>query len=137
MTRDDLAELFSAFGPVDVRRVFSGFGIYADEVCFALFLRDNLYLNADEATIPRFTAEGCEPFSYSTTKSKKTVSVKSYWRMPSRLFDEPDELAEWAKDALASAARRKLAKSGQSRLKTSAARKRPAKKAPRRTPSRR
>jgi DNA transformation protein len=29
----------------------------------------------------------------------------SYWRAPDRLYDDPDELARWARDALAAAHR--------------------------------
>lgn len=108
MDRDTAAELFSAFGAVDVRRMFSGFGIYADDVCFALYLRGEFYLKADETTIPRFLAEGSEHFSYSTRA--KTVSVKSWWRMPIRLYDEPEELADWARQAVAVAAKVRLKK---------------------------
>jgi len=108
MDRETAAELFSAFGAVDVRRMFSGFGIYADDVCFALYLRGEFYLKADETTIPRFLAEGSEHFSYSTRA--KTVSVKSWWRMPIRLYDEPEELADWARQAVAVAAKVRLKK---------------------------
>ena len=108
MDRETAAELFSAFGAVDVRRMFSGFGIYADDVCFALYLRGEFYLKADETTIPRFVAEGSEHFSYSTRA--KTVSVKSWWRMPIRLYDEPEELADWARQAVAVAATVRLKK---------------------------
>jgi len=108
MDREAAAELFAAFGAVDVRRVFSGFGLYAADVCFALYLRGEFFLKADETTIPRFIAERCEPFSYA--KRAKTVSVKSWWRMPARLYDEPEELAEWAREAVAVAARVKLKK---------------------------
>jgi DNA transformation protein len=108
MDRETAAELFSAFGAVDVRRMFSGFGIYADDVCFALYLRGEFYLKADETTIPRFVAEGSEHFSYSTRS--KTVSVKSWWRMPIRLYDEPEELADWARQAVAVAAKLRLKK---------------------------
>ena len=108
MDRETAAELFSAFGPVDVRRMFSGFGLYADDVCFGIYLRGEFYLKADETTIPRFVAEGSEHFSYSTRA--KTVSVKSWWRMPARLYDEPEELAEWAREAVAVAARVRLKK---------------------------
>jgi DNA transformation protein and related proteins len=108
MDRETAAELFSAFGPVDVRRMFSGFGLYADEVCFGIYLRGEFYLKADDTTIPRFMAEGSEPFIYSTRK--KTVIVNSWWRMPARLYDEPEELANWARQALAVAARIKLKK---------------------------
>ncbi len=108
MDRETAAELFSAFGAVDVRRMFSGFGIYAEDVCFALYLRGEFYLKADETTIPRFVAEGSEHFSYSTRS--KTVSVKSWWRMPIRLYDEPEELAHWARQAVAVAAKVRLKK---------------------------
>jgi DNA transformation protein len=108
MDRETAAELFSAFGAVDVRRMFSGFGIYADDVCFALYLRGEFYLKADETTIPRFLAEGSEHFSYSTRA--KTVSVKSWWRMPIRLYDEPEELADWARQAVTVAAKVRLKK---------------------------
>jgi DNA transformation protein len=108
MDRETAGELFSAFGPVDVRRMFSGFGVYADDVCFALYLRGEFFLKADETTIPRFVAEGCDHFSYSTRA--KTVSVKSWWRMPTRLYDEPEELADWARQAVAVAAKVRLKK---------------------------
>jgi DNA transformation protein len=112
--RETAAELFAAFGPVDVRRMFSGFGVYADDVCFALYLRGEFFLKADETTIPRFVAEGSEHFSYSTRA--KTVSVKSWWRMPARLYDEPEELAEWAREAVAVAAKVKLNKNARKRV---------------------
>jgi TfoX N-terminal domain len=61
MDRDFLIDLFSDFGPVTIRRMFSGFGISADGINFALALRAGLYLRADEATIPQFQAEGSKP----------------------------------------------------------------------------
>ncbi|HEY4141779.1 MAG TPA: TfoX/Sxy family protein [Pseudolabrys sp.] len=112
MDREALAELFSAFGPVSVRRMFSGFGLYADDVCFSLFLRGELYLKADEVTVPRFTEEGSRPFSYTQRTSGKVVVVNSFWRLPERLYDDPDELALWAKSAVAAAQRQKIGKRG-------------------------
>ena len=107
MDRDFLLDLFAAFGPVTLRRMFSGFGISAGEVNFALALRSGVYLHADDHTIPRFEAEGCKPFQYTTRA--RTVTVRSYWQMPERLYDDPDELAVWARAAL-EAARRAAAK---------------------------
>jgi DNA transformation protein and related proteins len=103
MDRDFLIDLFFDFGPVTIRRMFSGFGISADGVNFALALRGGLYLRADEATIPRFEAEGAKPFQYQTRT--KTVTVGSYWQLPERLYDDPQELTEWARAALAAAQR--------------------------------
>jgi DNA transformation protein len=103
MDRDFLLDLFSHFGPVTIRRMFSGFGISADGTNFALALRSGLYFRADERTIPQFEAEGSKPFQYQTRT--RTVTVGSYWQLPARLFDEPEELTEWAKAALAAAQR--------------------------------
>jgi DNA transformation protein len=101
MDRDFLIDLFADFGPVTIRRMFSGYGISADGTNFALALRAGLYFRADETTIPLFEAEGSQPFSYQT--STKTVVVNSYWQLPARLFDDPEELSDWARAALASA----------------------------------
>src|ERR1700738_4965985 len=103
MDRDFLIDLFTDFGPVTIRRMFSGYGISADGINFALALRAGLYFRADEATIPQFEAEGSQPFSYQTRS--KTVTVNSYWQLPARLFDDPEELTGWARAALAAAQR--------------------------------
>jgi DNA transformation protein len=108
MDRDFLIDLFSDFGPVTIRRMFSGFGISADGINFALALRGGLYFRADEQTIPRFEAEGSKPFSYQT--KAKTVTVGSYWQLPERLYDDPEELTGWARAALAAAQRAALRK---------------------------
>jgi DNA transformation protein and related proteins len=108
MDRDFLIDLFAGFGPVAIRRMFSGFGISADGINFALALRGGLYLRADEQTIPQFTAEGSKPFSYQTRA--KTVIVNSYWQLPERLYDDPEEMTGWARAALSAAQRAALRK---------------------------
>ncbi len=108
MDRDFLIDLFADFGPVTIRRMFSGYGISADGTNFALALRAGLYLRADEQTVPQFEAEGSTPFQYQTRT--KTVTVNSYWQLPARLFDDSEELAEWARAALAAAQRAALRK---------------------------
>src|SRR5476649_386786 len=108
MDRDFLIALFADFGPVMIRRMFSGFGISADGINFGLALRAGLYLRADEQTIARFEAEGSKPFQYQTRA--KTVTVNSYWQLPARLFDDSEELSVWARAALAAAQRAALRK---------------------------
>jgi DNA transformation protein and related proteins len=108
MDRDFLIDLFADFGPVTIRRMFSGFGVSVDGTNFALALRTGLYFRADDQTIPQFEAEGSVPFQYRTRT--KTVTVNSYWQLPARLFDDSEELADWAKAALAAAHRAALRK---------------------------
>jgi len=108
MDRDFLIDLFSDFGQVTIRPMFSGFGISADGINFALALRAGLFFRADDQTIPQFEAEGSNAFQYQT--STKTVTVNSYWQLPARLFDDPEELTGWARAALAAAQRAALRK---------------------------
>ena len=129
MDRDFLIDLFADFGPVTIRRMFSGFGISAGGVNFAMALRGGLYFRADEQTIPRFEAEGSTPFQYQTRA--KTVTVVSYWQLPARLVDDPEELTVWARAALAAAERAALVKR---RKGTKTAKKRPAKQGAKRKP---
>jgi len=105
--RDDLIDLFSAFGPITLRRMFSGYGITAEGVNFAMALRDGIIFRVDDLTVSRFEAEGALPFQYQT--KARTVVVKSYRRLPERLYDDPEELADWAEAPWAprSALRRK------------------------------
>ena len=105
MDREFLIDLFVDFGPVTIRRMFSGYGISVDGVNFALALRAGLYFRADEQNIPHFEAEGSGPFQYQQRKTAKTVTVNSYWQLPARLFDDTEELSQWARAALAAAQR--------------------------------
>jgi DNA transformation protein len=51
-------------------------------------------------------AESFPPLSYE--KNGSTIDL-SFWRAPDRLFDEPDELVEWAQVALGAANRERTA----------------------------
>jgi len=132
MDREFLIDLFADFGPVTIRKMFSGHGISVDGVNFALALRAGLFFRADEVTIPDFEAEGSKPFQYSTRA--RTVLVNSYWELPARLFDDSQELAQWARAALAAAQRAKVKKRPKKAVKKAppkkaVVKKRPAKKA--------
>jgi DNA transformation protein len=105
---DFIVELFAGFGPVSVRRMFSGAGVFSDGLMIALVVDGVIYLKADNSFVPMFEREGQSPFSYKTRDGERTLN--SYWRMPERLYDEPDELAEWARLALAVARKGKAPK---------------------------
>ena len=134
MDREFLIDLFADFGPVTIRPMFSGFGISADGTNFAMALRSGLYLRADEQNIPRFEAEGSKPFSYQT--KARSVTVNSYWQLPERLYDDPDEMTDWARASLAAAQRAALRKrpKGKKRVVKKAAPKKGAKKEAAKTP---
>jgi len=95
--KDLVRDLLGEFGPVTIRNMFGGAGIYADGVMFALLADDVLYLKADETSARAFRAEGMEPFTY-LTEGKGPV-VMSYFEVPPRLLEKPEELAVWAREA--------------------------------------
>lgn len=97
-------EQLAPLGPVTIRAMFGGAGVYSDGVMFALIADDELYFKADETTVPDFEAEGCGPFTY---ESKGKPIRMSYWKCPERLFEDPDEMADWARRAIAIAAKGK------------------------------
>lgn len=105
MAFDDPAairELFSPFGSVSVRRMFGGHGVFADGMMFALEQDGELFLKADDLTIPKLVAEKSEPFVY---RARGREIALSYWKLPERLYDEADEFAAFAREAYGAAQR--------------------------------
>jgi DNA transformation protein len=104
---DHLRDLFSAFRPVTVRRMFSGAGIYAEGLIFAIVVDDVIYLKVDDTNQADFEREKLPPFRYTRAGGER--AAMSYRRMPDRLYDDPDQLAQWAARAHAAASRKKRA----------------------------
>lgn len=92
--KEFLTDLLSGFGPVSIRNMFGGAGVYAEGVMFAIVVDDTLYLKVDEVSAEAFAAEGKHPFTYRP-KGRAPVAM-SYWEIPERLLDDPEELAVWA-----------------------------------------
>jgi DNA transformation protein len=108
---DFIVELFAPFGRVTVRRLFGGAGLFAEGHMFGLVFDGAIFLKVDDASIPDFEREGSVPFVYTRAKSPGRVGRHSlsYWRLPERLYDDPEELVSWARRAFAIAERRKVA----------------------------
>jgi DNA transformation protein len=63
--KDLVRDLLADFGPVTIRNMFGGAGIYAGGVMFAILDDDVLYLKTDETSARVFREEGMEPFTYA------------------------------------------------------------------------
>jgi DNA transformation protein len=111
---DFIKEQFSDFGPVTVRRMFGGAGVYQDGLMFALIADETLYLKADSVSQGEFEALNLPPFTY-TAKGEKKIAM-AYWRAPEACLEDRDEMTLWARKAFAAALRaRKPAKTPKSR----------------------
>jgi len=116
-----IRELFAPFGPVTVRRMFRSAGIFHQGLMIGLVSDGTIFLKVDEASIPDFEREGSRPFTY-TRGSRGRVALP-YWRLPERLYDDPDEFAAWAARALTIAERKKFPPRAKAKRKPSSRRK--------------
>jgi DNA transformation protein len=83
--------------------MFGKTGVFCDGLMLAMVRDDALYVRVDDGNRAVFReAEAFPPLDYQ----KKGGSIDlAFWRVPERLFDEPDELVAWARAALAAAGR--------------------------------
>jgi DNA transformation protein and related proteins len=100
---DFVRELFAGIGPVQIRRMFGGAGVYAQDRMFALLADDVIYLKADEAMRTALAREGCGPFVWTPAKGPRAGEQveMGYWRLPDAALDDPDLAAAWGAKALA------------------------------------
>lgn len=101
----EVVDRLAPLGPVRPKAMFGGYGLYLDDVFFAL-VADQLYLKVDDRNRPRFEAAGMEPFR----PFEDRPGTMSYYPVPEEVFDDPPSLVDWAKGALDAALRARAAK---------------------------
>ena len=99
---ENIKELFVLFGPVNVRRMFGGYGIFHDGLMFGLVADEVLYLKADGKSSGEFETRGLGQFGYE--KNSKIINM-SYYMAPEEIFDDPEEAKVWASLAFDAALR--------------------------------
>jgi DNA transformation protein len=70
-----IVDLLESFGPCEARRMFGGFGIFHQELMFALIAGGSLYLKADDETRELFATEGSTAFTRNFLKTRKPVCI--------------------------------------------------------------
>lgn len=104
MDNHAIGDLFSGLGPVQIRPMFGGKGIYHNGLIVAVELRGELRLKADEQLGAELAAAGCERWTYTGSRHGKLVAMP-YWTVPDGAMDDPDEMAVWAKKSYEAALR--------------------------------
>lgn len=105
MENDHIAEVFESLGPVTIRKMFGGKGIYHLGRILALVVDGELLLKADAETAPHFANAGARQWTYESKNGKK--SHMPYWSIPDAAHDDPDEMAVWVRRAYEAALRAK------------------------------
>lgn len=106
MDEEYLKDLFADVGPIAVRRMFGGQGIYCRHGIFALVAFDKLYVKGDAASSPIYESAGMARWGYENPTTGK-VSMMPYWQVPDDALDDADAMRPWADLAVETARRAK------------------------------
>jgi DNA transformation protein len=115
-----LRDQFRRWGPVEIRRMFGGHGIFRGGVMFALIHDEMLFLRSDDANRAAFAAAGMAPFRYR--RGGKLVAL-AYHQAPPEAIEDSDLLGEWADLGFAAALRRAAARTKRPTVKKPAVKK--------------
>jgi len=104
-----VGELFAPMGPVRIKRMFGGAGVFREGLMFALVAGDTVYLKTDTALRSDLLSQGSEAFLWTRRGTGDMIDM-GYVSLPSSAMDDPDEASAWARRALAAARAKASAK---------------------------
>ena len=94
MNDEDIREVFAPLGPVSIRRMFSGKGVYFQGVIVAIEFGDELRLKADAVSAPEFEAAGSTRWAY---EGRRGEVMMPYWSIPHDAYDDSDSIDRWVR----------------------------------------
>lgn len=91
-------DLLQDFGPLRIKRMFGGAGVYSGEIFFAILADDTLYLKVDGGNRAEYETRGIEPFRYEMKNGRR--ATMSYYPVPAEVLEDPEAFPQWARGAL-------------------------------------
>ena len=91
-----LQDQFEPFGPVVIRPMFGGAGVFRDSIMFGLIAWETLYLKTGDANRADYEDAGMEPFTY---EGKSKPIAMSYHQVPPDVLEDADMLSDWSTKA--------------------------------------
>lgn len=99
-----LTDKLAPFGPVTVRKMFGGHGVFYQGLMFGLIADPDLYLKVDDQCMDVFKQAGSTQFMYE--KGDRVVGM-SYYLAPAQMFEDDARLVYWCTLAYDAAVRSK------------------------------
>ena len=110
---EHVVETMRAFGPVERKSMFGGWGLYHGGVFFGIVFDNVLYLKVDGECREAFESRGLPAFVYESRLGEKTSM--HYHQAPEEALESPEVMAEWARRSYAAALRAAKARPPQRR----------------------
>lgn len=88
-----ITDMMQCIGPVYHKRMFGGFGLFLDDLMFAIVADDILYFKVDAHTVEEYKKLDLEPFTY--LKKGKVCKLK-YYQAPEETLDDIEQMRHWA-----------------------------------------
>ena len=104
---DSLHDVFAALGPVQIKRMFGGHGVWHDGLMCALLAQGTLYLKADAQSAAHFDALQLPAFSFR--RGERLIQT-SYRQAPQDIFEDRQQASLWTRRAFEAALRTANAK---------------------------
>ncbi|MEO8366280.1 MAG: TfoX/Sxy family protein [Pseudoxanthomonas sp.] len=109
-----LHDLFWELGPVSLRKMFGGQGLYHDGVIIGLVIGDELFLKTDAVTRNAFEQAGDNSFTY---EGKSKPVVMNYFSPPAEAMEPARSMKLWAWLAYEAALRKKASEKPAAKLR--------------------
>lgn len=95
---DFVEELLAPFGPVAIRKMFGGAGVYHEGVMFALIADGELHLKTDGALREALESAGGRAFIWTRPSDGREIDM-GYLTLPPEDAEMPDAASTWARRA--------------------------------------
>lgn len=92
--RDFVLEQLAGLIDLRCKRMFGGYGLYADGVFFGIVFEGRLYFKTHPATLPEYLKHNAAVFAPS-----KKQTLKNYREVPVDILEDSERLAHWAREA--------------------------------------
>ncbi len=94
---DDLVTKLTPLGPAVPRKMFGGYGVYLDGLCFGIVAGRTLFFKVNDESRGDFEAAGTGPFQ--PWDDRPTV-LKSFYEVPDSVLRDGRTLCAWAERAI-------------------------------------
>jgi DNA transformation protein len=92
-----IADFFASVGPVSIRPVFGGKGIYLNGRIIAFQRKDELLVKGDKKVAAKIEKAGGKRMFYRSRKGRRKKVYLPYWSVPDSAYHDADEMARWIK----------------------------------------